>query len=50
MNGNSKAVIFRKATSALELAEIHAKNGDTVTEKIWRDEYNRLMKKWLGVK
>ncbi len=50
MNGNSKVVILRKAMSALELADSHAKHGDTRTEKIWRDEYTRLMNRYLGVK
>ena len=50
MHGNSKAEIIRKAMAALELAESHKEHGDTVTEKIWRDEYIKLMKRYLGVK
>lgn len=50
MNGNSKVVIFRKATNALDLAEFWAKDGNAQMEKIWRDEYTRLMKRYLGIK
>ena len=44
---NTKNQIFIKATVALELAEFWAKENNALMEKIWRDEYNALMLKWI---
>jgi hypothetical protein len=50
MNGNSKEVIFRKAHNALNLAEFWKEHGDMELHKMYADQYNMYMKRYLGVK